>query len=404
MTSQKATDVDAKMNEMQRLLQELRKEQDDLKKKVEDMESSSNEKKHFDKETTKSKTENMHFNKKSGKIPPHGRLIKSIDELEEKSKKFVHVAVETSPGIFDEYIFMGSRDKENKERYKCFRMQTPEKDARKLEDKDFEQAIIDERAFTIEAPDYPKTEKEKEDVQNRFWDKIKIFAEEYILNPARAMSWLITGLYDVLKDIWDVLFDLHHCLKDPFLRNVLRAAGCAFAAKKVSLFMQAAATSVVVEARRAIPYVGPLCPTKEIPVDCFTKTICKSAGKQMGGKCTTKHVLASKGCTNVAKKAGTEALKNSAMKNLCVTGIIEGGIAIYTISELRKMKDKGIITEEEYARQTAKTVSGALGATAGSVGAGMVGQMVCPIPVVGYVLGSVVGGVCGNMIGSELSG
>lgn len=167
-------------------------------------------------------------------IPPHGRLIKSMDELIEKSKKYVRVSVETSPGIFDEYMIIGSKDEEDKESYSCFRKQTPGKDTRKLEKKDFEQAIIDERAFIIEAPDYPKTEKEKEDVQDRFWDKTDTFAKEHILNPARAMSWLITGLYDVLKDIWDLLFDLHHCLKDPFLRNVLRAAGCAFAAKKVA--------------------------------------------------------------------------------------------------------------------------------------------------------------------------
>ena len=334
-------------------------------------------------------------------MPPHGRLIASIDEFNKMNKTFVHLAIETSPAIFDEYIIIGSRDAENQESYACFRKQTVGDKTENLSVNEFYQAIIDERAFIIEAPCYPKTEKEKEGVIDRFWNKILLFVEEYQRSPARAMSWLLTGLYDVLNDIWDVLFDLFHCLKDPFSRIVRRAAGYAFAAKNVALFMQAATTLV---AKSAMPSCGALCATKEIPVDYFTKTICRSAGKEMGGKCTTKHILASKGCTDVARKAGKEALKKSTMTNVCVTGIIEGAIALHDISNCKKMKDNGFITDEEYARIITKTVSGALGATAGSVGAGMVGQLLCPIPVVGYVLGSVVGGYCGRVIGSELSG
>ncbi|VDI50601.1 Hypothetical predicted protein [Mytilus galloprovincialis] len=76
------------------------------------------------------------------------------------------------------------------------------------------------------------------------------------------------------------------------------------------------------------------------------------------------------------------------------------GIDIY---KLNKQKKNGLISKKGFNRQVTKKVSGSASSVAVATGTGFlgafIGQIVCPIPVVGGVIGGAVGGVVGSLAG-----
>lgn len=72
--------------------------------------------------------------------------------------------------------------------------------------------------------------------------------------------------------------------------------------------------------------------------------------------------------------------------------------------KLRKQRKRNHINKTDLKREVTKRVSGAAGATVGSVGTGLVGQAICPIPVVGFAIGSALGNIVGRWTASVVSG
>lgn len=87
-----------------------------------------------------------------------------------------------------------------------------------------------------------------------------------------------------------------------------------------------------------------------------------------------------------------------------ITGAVEGAFAAYEIYKLRKQRKRNHINKTDFKREVTKRVSGAAGATVGSVGAELVGQAICPLPVVGFAIGSVLGNIVGRWTASVVSG
>lgn len=104
------------------------------------------------------------------------------------------------------------------------------------------------------------------------------------------------------------------------------------------------------------------------------------------------------GCNQICSK------KKTAATTVLITGVIEGAFAAHEISKLREQRNKNHIDQKDYKREVTKTVSGAAGATVGSVGAGLIGQAICPIPFIGFALGSAAGNYFGRGLASVVSG
>lgn len=110
-------------------------------------------------------------------------------------------------------------------------------------------------------------------------------------------------------------------------------------------------------------------------------------------------------CMSVASKI---ALTSTALTTFLVTGVVEVFYTKSELSELKRQKEDQIITENDYNREWYKRVSGSVGATVGatvgSVGFGVLGQTLCPIPVLGYAIGNAVGNFVGRWLTSAFAG
>lgn len=183
-------------------------------------------------------------------------------------------------------------------------------------------------------------------------------------------------------------------------RNTLKISECLLTVVPVSFFFKAAVTTVVNEVHNSIPrYSSPL---QEQAVDCAAKNVCRSASKQLG--CNASQILKSKRCTNDTRIASNAALKKKLLQLFLITGAVEGAFAAYEMYKLRKQRKRNHINKTDFKREVTKRVSGAAGATVGSVGAELVGQAICPLPVVGFAIGSVLGNIVGRWTASVVSG
>lgn len=183
-------------------------------------------------------------------------------------------------------------------------------------------------------------------------------------------------------------------------RNVLKISGCLLAAVPVYFFCKAAVTTVVKEVGNSISRYSSSLP--EQAVDCATKNLCKNASKQLG--CKSSQILKLKRCTNVARKASKTDLTKSAATTFLITGAVEGAFAAYEKIKLGKQRERNHINKTDFQREVTKRVSGATGATVGSVGAGLIGQAICPMPGVGFAVGSALGNYVGRWAASTVSG
>lgn len=321
-----------------------------------------------------------------------------MEELFSSTNPKAHVAVRRPYGGFDEFIFLSPNpsDGEN-EIFQCFKKQKQGEETQNISMEEIEQAIADGNCFIIEDPCYS----DKDGILERLNGFVEM-ACKLASNIGKLISWLLTGFFDgavnILKGSWKMLLNIKEGSTHLPLRHLLRVGGCLVASKMVSSFVQGATNAVATEATKSLKWYIPAKSAKEARVCMYTKTICKNASKKVGGKATLSKMLKNKRTSNVAKTASKESLKKSAFANLLMTGAIEGAIAVYDIHQLSKKK----LSEKDYNREFNKTVSGAVGATVGSVGAGMVGQVLCPIPVLGYALGSMVGNYGGRWLASEM--
>lgn len=176
---------------------------------------------------------------------------------------------------------------------------------------------------------------------------------------------------------------------------------CLLATVPFHFFIKTAVSTVVNEAKKSISWYS--SSVTEQVIDRSTKHVCISASKNLNVSST--RILKSGRCTNAARGATKSALKKkTAATTFLITGVIEGAFAAHEISKLREQRNKNHIDQKDYKREVTKTVSGAAGATVGSVGAGLIGQAICPIPFIGFALGSAAGNYFGRGLASVVSG
>lgn len=344
-------------------------------------------------------------------IPTHSRLVQSIEDFFRCAEHIAHFAIKRPLGYFHHYIVIGWNDVKNKiiEYYVCFSNMIKgqgEVVERNISTTEVEEAIRSKCLFVIEAPDYPQSESEKKKALSRFWERFgeKAYSLAYN-NCEHLVSYILTGnpFSEQIKKAGPLgkLFvdSFDNCISHG-KRNMLKISGCLLAAVPVSFFCKAAVTTVVNEVGNSLSRSSSSLP--EQAVDCATKNVCRNASKQLG--CKSSQILKIKRCTNVARKASKTALKKSAATTFLITGAVEGAFAAYEIYKLRKQRKRNHINKIDFKREVTKRVSGAAGATVGSVGAGLVGQAICPIPVVGFAVGSALGNYVGRLAASTLSG
>lgn len=165
-------------------------------------------------------------------------------------------------------------------------------------------------------------------------------------------------------------------------------------------FIKTAVSTVVNEAKKSISWYS--SSVTEQVIDRSTKHVCISASKNLNVSST--RILKSGRCTNAARGATKSALKKKRLQHFFNNWRYEGAFAAHEISKLREQRNKNHIDQKDYKREVTKTVSGAAGATVGSVGAGLIGQAICPIPFIGFALGSAAGNYFGRGLASVVSG
>lgn len=344
-------------------------------------------------------------------IPTHSRPVKSMEDFFRCAENIAHFAIKRPLGYFHHYIVIGWNDVKRKciEYYVCFSNMIKgqgEVVERNISTTEVQESIRSKSLFVIEAPDYPKSEYEKKKALCRFWERFgeKAYSLAYN-NCEHLVSYILTGnpISEQIRKAgaWKKL-----CVDsfDNFIShgkiNMLKISGCLLAAVPVSFFFKAAVTTVIKEVGNSISrYSSPL---QEQAVNSATKRVCKSASKQLG--CNSSQILKSKRCVNVARNASKAALKKTAATTFLITGAVEGAFAAYEICKLRKQRKHNHISKTDFKREVTKRVSGAAGATVGSVGAGLVGQAFCPLPVVGFAVGSALGNIAGRWTASTVSG
>ena len=242
-------------------------------------------------------------------------------------------------------------------------------------------AISHGNLYVVEAPNYPRTEQEKKEAHSRFWRRCgeKAYALAYN-NCEHLVSYILTG-----SSYSEQIVKAGHWLKvavdsyDVFVSCGKRNGLKLLATVPPSFFAKVGAAILLNEMKNAIVWQAS-APTIE-SVKSVAKSIAKCAGKQL--KCAPPNVLKTVVTTGV------------------ITGVIEGGFAAY---DIWKLKNDQSINKHDCNREVTKRVGEAIGATAGCVAAGLIGQAVCPIPIVGFVLGSLLGNIGGRWLGSTVSG
>lgn len=275
---------------------------------------------------------------------------------------------------------------------------------KQISEDEIKKDIADGILYVIESPEYPHTDKEREEAKERFFKRLGEKAYRLACsNCEHLITYILTGqpYSEQIKEAgpWKMLlvdtFDnFISCGKS----TIAKIFSCLLAVKPVSSFVKAATNEVLNAASQLT-----LNSTSQTATVCKRAiNLCKYACKV--SKYSESQLLGSTECTSIAKTASTEALKKTAATTFFMTGIVEACAATYEISNLKQRKEKGVLSERDYKREVTKTVTGAVCATTCTVAGGVIGQALCPMPVVGYCLGSFAGNVFGRWAGSVSSG
>lgn len=346
--------------------------------------------------------------------PTHGRLVRSLEEFFKLGENIAHFAIKRTFGYFHHYLIIGWKDLKKKclEYYVCFttKIQGIGKVAKRdISKTEVENAIESKKLYVIEAPDYPKSDDEKKKAAERFEERKDESAYSLAWNNCEHLvSYILTGnpFSEQIRKAgaWKKLFvDAFDNYVSHGIRSILKLSGCLLATVPVYFFIKTAVTTVttvVNEARKSVSWYS--SPVTEQVIDRSTKNICICASKKLN--VSSSRILKSGKCTNAARDATKSALKKTAATTLLITGAIEGVIAAIEIGKLREHRKQNHILQKDFRREVTKTVSGAAGATLGSVGAGLIGQAICPIPFIGFAIGSAAGNYLGRGLASVASG
>lgn len=345
-------------------------------------------------------------------MPTYSRLVTSIDEVDECD--FAHYAIKrVVAGIsyFHHFIVIQWEKAKSKIIEYCVSISNMifgqgEIIKRSLSKKEIQQAINKKSLYVINDPTYPKTDEEKEKAEKRFWERLgeKAYALAYN-NCENLAKFILTG-NPVSEQIrkagaWKkfLIDTFDHYISNGKM-NLLKLGGSLLSFFPVKYFISVAVKAVINEANKAaIRFAAPV-----VAETCTqaAKNLCKYASKKMG--CEASRLLKSKACVTVAEETSKKALAYTAGTTFLLTGAVEVLLTSWELKKLRDQRAKEHITERDYNREWNKKVYGAAGATVGSVGCGVLGQALCPIPVVGYALGCAVGNICGRWLTSAFAG
>lgn len=343
--------------------------------------------------------------------PTHSRLVTSLKEFFNLGENVAHFAIKRTLEYFHHYVMIGWKNLKKKclEYYVCFTSRIKgigEVAKRDISETEVEEAIKSKSLYVIEAPDYPKSDDEKKRAAERFEERFRESAYSLACNNCEHLvSYILTGkpFSEQIRKAgaWKKLFvDGFDNYVSHGVRNLLKLSECLLATVPFHFFIKTAVSTVVNEAKKSISWYS--SSVTEQVVDRSTKHVCISASKNLNVSST--RILKSGRCTNAARGATKSALKKTAATTFLITGVIEGAFAAHEISKLREQRNKNHIDQKDYKREVTKTVSGAAGATVGSVGAGLIGQAICPIPFIGFALGSAAGNYFGRGLASAVSG
>lgn len=276
---------------------------------------------------------------------------------------------------------------------------------RSMSEEEIKKAIKEQSLYVIKDPNYPKTDKEKEEAEKRFWERLgeKAYALAYN-NCENLVNYILTGnpISEQIRKAgaWRKFISdsFDHYISNGKM-NLLKLGGSLLSFFPVKYFISVAVKAVMNEASKAaIRFAAPIAAKT---CTLAAKNLCSYTARAMNCKAS---LLGSKACVTVAEQASKKALLYTAGTTLLLTGVTE---LLFTSWELKKLKDqraKNHITKHDYDREWNKKVYGAVGATVGSVGCGVLGQVLCPVPVLGYALGCAVGNICGRWLTSAFAG
>ena len=342
--------------------------------------------------------------------------MKSIKEFYSLAESIAHFAVKKSLGYFHHFIIVSFNNvKETVWEY-FIGFSTWIKGGGEVQKNDFEEKkediekdIKSGNMYVVEAPNYPKTDAEKEKANNRFVKRLGENAYNLACNNCEHLvSYILTGnpYSEQIRKAGKWIM----CKVDAasvFINGAWHArkwlSGCCIAIIPAERAMSAAVSTVVKEVN--VVTAEALVKSCEVPVQAAraTKTVCKRAAKHFE-KCSGNDILKRQKCVDIANKSSKEALKKTAKMALVTTGLVESVFAGYDVYLLKEQKREKLIDEHDYKRAVTTTITGAAGATFGSVGGGVLGQALCPIPGVGFFFGSWLGNFAGRAGASIAAG
>lgn len=339
-------------------------------------------------------------------------MVSSLDEIKNCTDTFVHIAIKRTWGYFHHILVKNWEEAKKNPIFEYsvtfFNLlfkhgEVIEED---LNEKELEKNILANNVYIIDAPDYPKTPQEILKALARLFKRLKEKAYAVAYNNCEhVVNHILTGESkseqiknaDAMKKF--VIDSIDHCIVNGKW-NVLKLFGSLLACFQVKKIIEVAVKAVVNEATKSAVRVG--APALNQTFYYAAKNLCKYASKRMGRDPSC--LRNSKPCMRVAEEASKKALKNTARITFLVTGAVEVVSTSWELWTLYKQKKDEYITQNDFKRECCKKVSGGIGATVGSIGLGVLGQALFPVPLVGYALGNAVGNFCGRWLTSAFVG
>lgn len=342
-------------------------------------------------------------------------MVYSLDEIKKCTGAFVHIAIKRYLGYYH-HILVNNWEEAKKTIFEYSitihnlfnygEVTKKELNEKEICERELEKNIRDRNVYIIDAPDYPKTPQEIWEAIKRLFKRLKEKAYSAVNNNCEHVAnYVLTGKpkseqiqkASAIKKFVVDSFDT--CIING-KSNMKKLLWSLVSCIPVQCFIEVAKQAVINEAKKSAVRVG--APIINETFTHFAEYLCKSASKTLGRDPSC--LLNSKPCMNVAEEASKKALKCTALTTVLVTGGIEVYYTTRELSELKQQQEKGLITEDDYDREWYKRVSGSVGATVGSVGLGVLGQTLCPVPVVGYAIGNAVGNFFGRWLTSAFAG
>lgn len=341
-------------------------------------------------------------------------MVYSLDEITNCTGAFVHIAIKRPLG-YDHHILVNNWVEAKQKLFEysitvdnLFNYgEVTKEELNEISEEELEKNIDGQNVYIIDAPDYPTTPEEIWEAIKRLLKRLNenTYYSAVNNNSEHLVNYVLTGTpkseqvnnANAMKKFAMDSFD-HFVINGK--SNTFKILGSFLSCFPVKYFIDVAVKAVINEAKKSAVRVG--APILNEAFSRGAKNLCIYASKKMGFD--QSRLLNSKPCMSVSEEASKGALKSTARITFLVTGVIEVGTTGYELWTLNQQKKDGCITEVDFKRECCEKVSGAIGATVGSVGLGILGQTLCPVPFLGYALGNAVGNFCGRWFTSPFAG